>query len=93
MGVGERESPLATKIHFRRCHFCGETTEVQNGLVDHCCGCGKVLAPFYYFDESREMGLKSEAQYQSEYKSSALPFREYPPIWGLTAYWDEAVGK
>lgn len=87
--MGESECPLATKFHIRRCHVCGAVNEAKNILVHHCDGCGKLLAPFFYFDESRVMGLKSEEAYQAEYKSSALPHREYPPIWGLTAYWEE----
>ena len=62
--------------------------EAEDSLVKECIQCRKRLAPLYFFDESRAMGLKSEAAYQAEYKSSALPHREYPPIWGLTAYWD-----
>lgn len=87
--MGESECVVASqKVHVRRCHVCGSVNECEKSLVQKCDGCGKTLAPFYYFDESLAMGLKTEAQYQSEYKSSALPHREYPPIWGLTVYWE-----
>ena len=79
---------MSGKTHFRLCHVCGEVNAAENQLVEKCQCCGKPLAPFYYFDESRAMGLKTEAESQAEYRSSALPHREYPPIWGLTAYWD-----
>lgn len=79
---------MAIKVHFRRCHHCGEVTEACGALVDKCHQCGKSLAPFYYFDEKLVMGLKTLQEAAREYKSSALPHREYPPVWGLTAYWD-----
>lgn len=34
------------------------------------------------------MGLKTAEEASREYKSSALPHKEYPPLWGLTVYWD-----
>lgn len=79
---------MAIKIHFRRCHSCGEVMEACGTLVDKCSHCGKSLQPFYYFDEKLIMGLKTPEDAAKEYKSSALPLQSYPPLWGLTAYWD-----
>ena len=77
------------RLHLRRCHQCHHVNEGHGGqLVQKCENCGKSLAPFYYFDESKAVGLKTEAEAAEEYKSSALPWREYPPIFGLTVYWE-----
>lgn len=78
------------KTHFRICHVCGSLNAAQNELVHHCEGCGKHLAPFYFFDESKAMGLRnlSGDSTQTERLTSSLPLKEYPPIWGLTAYWE-----
>jgi hypothetical protein len=80
---------LGQHIHYRICHHCGEVNESQNNLVMECRECGKHLAPFYYFDESRAMGLKpAERSIYEEQMRSILPHQEYPPVYGLTAYWD-----
>lgn len=79
---------MAEKWHVRRCHMCGEITEVQGQLLSECAHCGKHLSPFYYFNEKLAMSLITLEQASREYKSSALPHAEYPPIFGLTAYWD-----
>lgn len=78
---------MSQKVHFRRCHVCGELNEAADDLVRHCHQCGKTLAPFFYFDESKVMGLAVQSQKAQETK---LPLREYPPLWGLTAYWENA---
>jgi hypothetical protein len=78
---------MSQKIHYRRCHVCGELNEAPGQLVHRCDHCGKTLAPFFYFDESKVMGLVTETRKEAE---SRLPLREYPPLWGLTAYWENA---
>lgn len=77
---------METKIHFRRCHVCGTLNEAPGQLVSNCCKCGKHLAPFHYFDESIFMGLPLRKEAKSN-ENSPLPYKSYPPIWGLTAYW------
>jgi hypothetical protein len=80
---------MSHRIHYRVCHVCGASNEASDELVQQCQHCGKHLAPFYYFDESRAMGLAP--QVRSEYEErmrSVLPHREYPPVYGLTAYWE-----
>ncbi|MBX2988951.1 MAG: hypothetical protein KF802_13765 [Bdellovibrionaceae bacterium] len=79
---------MANKVHVRRCHVCGEITEAEGQLVEQCHHCGKHLSPFYYFNERLAMNLISPQEADKEYKSSALPLREYPPVWGLTVYWE-----
>jgi hypothetical protein len=83
-----RKEFVAAKVHVRRCHVCGEVNEAENSLVSECKFCGKHLPSFSFFDESLAMGLKTPEQAASEYKSSALPLREYPPLTGVTVYWD-----
>ena len=77
---------MSQKVHYRRCHVCGELNEAAGELVRHCHHCGKTLAPFFYFDESKVMGLAVEPRKEQE---SKLPLRDYPPLWGLTAYWEK----
>lgn len=79
---------MAEKIHIRRCHVCGETIEAAGCLVEKCGHCGKHLATFYYFNEKLAMNLMSRDEAGRQDQSSALPLRVYPPINGLTVYWD-----
>lgn len=87
--VGESEAfEMGSKVHVRRCHVCGEVNEAKGELVHDCGHCGKHLAPFYYFNEKRAMNLISQEEADKEYKSSALPLKDYPLLWGLSVYWD-----
>jgi len=64
----------------------------EEGLVKQCEHCHRQLSSFYFFDEERALGLKPHSSQKTEeehYKSTALPYAEYPPVVGLTAYWDE----
>lgn len=79
---------MVSKVHVRRCHVCGEVNEAQGQLVTECNYCGKQLPPFFYYDEGVAMGLKTPEAAALEYKSSALPLREYPPLTGISIYWD-----
>ena len=82
---------MHVKTHFRLCHVCGTANSLEGDLVTECECCGKHLAPFYFFDESRAMGLANSSLYSSEAggsSESVLPHKEYPPIRGLTAYWE-----
>lgn len=83
---------MNVKTHFRLCHICGTTNSIEGDLVTACECCGKHLAPFYFFDESRAMGLTDSSFYSGELgmksTESVLPHKEYPPVWGLTAYWE-----
>jgi hypothetical protein len=72
------------KTHFRLCHICGTANWNYGDLVKDCSCCGKHLAPLYFFDESKAMGLPSTHKIESR----ALPHESYPAIIGLTAYWE-----
>ena len=71
------------KTHFRLCHLCGTVNWSYSELVKDCSACGKHLAPFYFFDESKAMGLPS-----TYVISKVLPLESYPAIVGLTVYWE-----
>ena len=79
------------ELHIRRCHVCGTMNEVKGKKVDKCSGCGKSLAPFYFYDEHSLIGfgdLPVDSQKKSLRSSADLkdqPF--YSPIKGLTSYW------
>lgn len=75
---------MNSKVHFRVCHQCGALNEQEGELVTDCECCGKHLAPFYFFDESRAMGLQ-DSGFDT---ATTLPHKEYPPVFGLTAYWE-----
>lgn len=77
------------KTHFRRCHHCDTVNWARGYLVTTCHGCRKHLAPFYFFDESRALGLNPSITHSAEANAETkLPYVEYPPVWGLTAYWE-----
>lgn len=81
---------MASKTHYRLCHRCGTANSSEEKLVTTCRCCGKHLAPFYFFDESRAMGLKNSNFYSTGRPAAptSLPHAEYPAIRGLTAYWE-----
>jgi len=68
-------------MHYRRCHICNEVTEVESGTVKSCGSCGKVMAPFFFFEES-ETPIASEFELRPTYTLG-----KHPPVRGLTAYW------
>ncbi len=73
-------------IHFRRCHICCAINSKEEDLVSRCEACGKFLAPFYYFDERRALGLMSKLDVKAI--TTSLPREEYPPVHGISVYWD-----
>ena len=80
----------ATVTHIRRCHVCGAVTESVGSAVHQCAHCGKHLAPFYYFDESKLEGLAEQGLYLSTWKQTqTLNPGTFNPIWGLSTYWQE----
>lgn len=80
---------MSVKTHFRRCHQCDTLNWARGYLVTTCHGCRKHLAPFYFFDESRALGLNPSKLYSTEVNAETkLPHKEYPPIRGLTVYWE-----
>lgn len=84
-------SENSSVFHIRRCHVCGEVNECEASSVHKCSHCGKHLAPFYYFDESKLEGLLESGPYLSTWKNPQdLPAGNYNPIWGLSTYWQES---
>jgi hypothetical protein len=80
---------MSKKVHLRRCHVCGEVSCDDDKLVEHCSACKKHLAPFYYFNEMLAMGLITAEVAALDYKSSAMPRKDYPAVLGISVYWDE----
>ncbi|NUN06210.1 MAG: hypothetical protein HUU57_10660 [Bdellovibrio sp.] len=79
---------MADTTHFRICHICGTVNSAEGALVTTCESCGKHLAPFYFFDESKAMGLNSGFYSSLKQTPHRLPLAEYPPVQGLTVYWE-----
>lgn len=79
------------RTHFRRCHLCLTVNNGDEQLVDRCTSCGKYLRTFLFFDEKQALGLEKsllDAQEPSSSRSSLLKMH-YPPVQGLTVYWEE----
>lgn len=71
---------------FRRCHVCGTINELhthRDNMVHSCDGCGKHLAPFYFFEESEQSGVADNGLQMSLRKEAI----GYQPLWGFSAYW------
>jgi hypothetical protein len=77
-------------FHIRRCHVCGAVTEQADSAIHKCQHCGKHLAPFYYFDESKLEGIGELGPFLSVWKQAQLLPGAYNPIWGLSTYWQES---
>ena len=76
--------------HIRRCHVCGTVNESDSMAIRQCSDCGKHLAPFYYFDESKMEGLTEIGPYYSTWKQNLFALSgAFNPIWGLSIYWQE----
>lgn len=65
--------------HYRRCHVCDSLNESEDE-VHKCNHCGKVMAPFFYFNESQI----DECIEGADPNSTS---GEYQPIYGLSALW------
>lgn len=70
-------------VHIRRCHICGGVTESKLDRVSHCQHCGKSLAPFYYFDDTKLMVSSDKIE-------SQIVVGEYRPVYGLTVFWESS---
>ncbi len=75
--------------HIRRCHVCGHVNVLESAAVHKCGDCGKHLAPFYYFDESKLEGLPESGPYLSRWKNEELEPGPFQPMWGLSSYWQD----
>ena len=72
--------------HVRRCYVCGTVLEAESAVILKCNACGKHLAPYYYFDESRSEGVSDQGLHWSLFKEAL----DYNPIYGLSTYWSTA---
>lgn len=82
--------PTSSIYHVRRCHVCGHVTELEGAAIHKCESCGKHLAPFFYFDESKLEGLKEQGPYLSTWNQVQHEPGTFNPIWGLSTYWQES---
>ena len=76
--------------HFRRCHLCGCVSESSSGRVQACSACGKVMAPFFFFDEHSTLTLSTSElrpSVQFAQHSTDSSQAQHPPVRGLTAFW------
>jgi hypothetical protein len=88
------QSVSESVFHIRRCHVCGHVSTSLSASIHKCQDCGKHLAPFYYFDESKLEGLSEMGPYLSLWKQAELGEGQFQPIWGLSTYWqDEDEGN
>ena len=77
-------------LHFRRCHLCGCVSESSSGRVQACSACGKVMAPFFFFDEHSTLTLSTSElrpPVQFAQHSTDSSQAQHPPVRGLTAFW------
>ena len=76
---------------YRRCHVCGHLGHAHEPVLE-CAQCGKVMAPFFYFDvrespvytDKLEPGEELVEKLASEKEADSF---RHQPIWGLTVYW------
>lgn len=73
-----------SSTHFRRCHVCG-TVNDHNEEVSRCMGCGKSLAPFFYFHPRDLKEISDRRNLRLYRKAARSPYR---PIIGVFAVWD-----
>lgn len=85
----DRNDSQEQVLHIRRCHICDHVTTSSSAAIHKCEQCGKHLAPFYYFDESKLEGLSELGPYLSGWKSVNLEPGTFNPIWGLSTYWQD----
>ncbi|MDZ4660518.1 MAG: hypothetical protein SGJ18_02745 [Pseudomonadota bacterium] len=72
---------MESTLHFRRCHICGQVNENRTLPVEKCKFCGKVMAPFYYFDEAKAEAITDNGM-RPEYFG-----HQFKPLYGLSTYW------
>ncbi len=85
------------KTHYRRCHQCGkiceQVIEEKAQMIRQCHHCHHFFPAMHFFDEEVALGLADPYEtvfFRSlEKKTSSLPLPFYPPLCGLTVYWDD----
>lgn len=68
-------------VHFRRCHVCTSVTEVDGTEVKKCGSCGKMMAPFFFFEDASVIAHSDHEPRPQRLKGKVVP------ILGFTAYW------
>jgi hypothetical protein len=76
-----RSSARKALTHIRRCHICSKVTEKEYEIVKSCEHCGKVMAPFYFFNE-QEVDPISDCEGEPIWRLG-----ERKPVRGFTAFW------
>lgn len=72
---------MAKVVSIRRCHICNHCSESESAVYK-CSQCGKLFAPFFYFDDKRK-------PVQADYTLRPMNLNgQWRPIQGLTAYWE-----
>ena len=72
---------MEDSAHWRRCHLCEAVTVSKKDPVEKCVNCGKVFAPFYYFDDCQT------AVFEDDGIREPLREGEYRSLRGLSAFW------
>ena len=73
-------------LHIRRCHLCDAVTEQTKEVVSRCSGCGKFMAPFYFFNEV-EVTPYTDNALRPDPPTPDLLNDERLPLRGFTAFW------
>ena len=74
------------RMHLRRCHLCDTVTEQHGEHVTKCDGCGKSMAPFYFFNDEQVV-IFTDHDTRPESPELTRLSKERLPIRGLTAFW------
>lgn len=77
-------------VHVRRCHICDHVNERDGQSVDRCGHCGKILAPYYFFDEQNVHVYSDVEQRPTLEQTRARPKEqpgEHRPLRGFSAVW------
>lgn len=86
--AGEDNAPQenTSMVHIRRCHLCDAVTEQSQEVVTRCAGCGKFMAPFYFFNDAEVIPL-SDSALRPDPVTPDLLNDERLPLRGFTAIW------
>ena len=85
----QKEDPRESagdRLHLRRCHVCDAVSEQNGDVVSKCEGCGKFMAPFFFFNEKRVV-IFTDREMRPSLPHVTQTSEERMPIRGLTAYW------
>jgi hypothetical protein len=70
-------------IYFRRCHVCATLNHLEDSsYIERCAQCAKPIARFHFFDD-RFTPIQSDRTLRTPPLEG-----EYPPLQGLSVYWE-----